>query len=160
MYVLLCAAAVLALGALHNYREDRKLAAYLQRNPDRLNNMLESESKYAQIMSRINDLIEVFGKTRDLDAVLNRAMEALDEVFEADALLLQLYNAEGRISIIIGISDCSGDAGNAEDLVSVADEALYYGKCHGRNQIVRARENREAIEKESTDRRKAEKNLI
>ncbi|MBS3762230.1 MAG: diguanylate cyclase [Planctomycetes bacterium] len=64
---------------------------------------------------------------------------------------------EGCISITMGISDCPGDAGNAEDLVSVADQALYYGKCHGRNQIVRARENREAIEKESEDRREAEK---
>ncbi len=67
---------------------------YWKRQSGKLYNMLSTESNYGKVMSSINDLIEVFGKTRDLDAVLNEAVEALDVVLDIDVLVLQLYSSE------------------------------------------------------------------
>jgi diguanylate cyclase (GGDEF)-like protein len=84
--------ATLILGRLLSAREREH--AYLARDADRLSNMVEIEAMYSRVLAMINNLVQVFGRTRDLDAVLTEAANALQEILDVDVLLLQLYSTE------------------------------------------------------------------
>ena len=53
------------------------------------------EEAQAALMARISDLIEVFTRTRNLEAVLNEAVRALQTTLGVSLVLLQLYEEEG-----------------------------------------------------------------
>ncbi len=74
----------------------------LQRTVDTLRRRGAYEEAQAQLMDRISDLIEVFTRTRNLEAVLNEAVRALQGALRVDLLVLQLYEEEeGKFTLSI-----------------------------------------------------------
>lgn len=91
---LLLIAGTLFVVAWQQYHRVWRERHYWKRNSGKLYNMLSTKTNYAKVMSSINNLIQVFSRTRDLDSVLNEAAEALDAVLDVDVLVLQLYSSE------------------------------------------------------------------
>ena len=48
----------------------------------------------ARVLSSVNQLTEVFGETRDVDAVLDEAVRAIREILDVDNIVLELYGSE------------------------------------------------------------------
>ncbi|MFW6045042.1 MAG: diguanylate cyclase [Planctomycetota bacterium] len=92
--ILMSAAGVFTGIAWYTHRRTRNQSRHWKRYADKLNNILAMESSYGRVMSSINDLLQVFGRTRDLDSVLEEAIETLDAVLQVDVLVLQLYSTE------------------------------------------------------------------
>lgn len=67
----------------------------LQRTCEALRRRGAYEEAQADLMGRISDLIEVFTRTRNLEAVLNEAIRALQSALGVSFLVLQLYEEEG-----------------------------------------------------------------
>ena len=90
--VLLLAAAVWQHVLLKQAHGD---GVVLERTVDALRRRGAYEEAQAQLMTRISDLIEVFTRTRNLEAVLNEAVRALQGALGVSFLVLQLYEEEG-----------------------------------------------------------------
>ena len=67
----------------------------LQRTVEALRRREAYEEAQSELMARISDLIEVFTRTRNLEAVLNEAVRALQAILGVSFLVLQLYDDEG-----------------------------------------------------------------
>ena len=67
----------------------------LQRTCEALRRRGAYEEAQADLMARISDLIEVFTRTRNLEAVLHEAIRALQSALGVSLLVLQLYEEEG-----------------------------------------------------------------
>ncbi|MHC4250233.1 MAG: sensor domain-containing diguanylate cyclase, partial [Planctomycetota bacterium] len=48
----------------------------------------------ARVLSSVNQLTEVFGETRDVNAVLDEAVRAIREILDVDNIVLELYGSE------------------------------------------------------------------
>jgi len=97
--LLLLAAAVWQHLLLKHAHHDGTI---LQRTVDALRRRGAYEEAQAQLMDRISDLIEVFTRTRNLEAVLNEAVRALQGALGVDLLVLQLYEEEeGKFTLSI-----------------------------------------------------------
>ena len=83
----------------------------LQRTVEALRRRGAYEEAQAALMARISDLIEVFTRTRNLEAVLNEAVRSLQTALGVSLVILQLYEEEGgRFTLSIE------DAGEPVDL--------------------------------------------
>ena len=70
---------------------------------------------------------------------MDQAYKALSKLRE-EVINHVLEYGEERMNITMTFGLVEGDSRNINDIVKVADELLYYGKTHGRNQIVRGDE--------------------
>ena len=70
---------------------------------------------------------------------MDQAYKALSKLRE-EVINHVLEYGEERLNITMTFGLVEGDSRNINDIVKVADELLYYGKTHGRNQIVRGDE--------------------
>ncbi|MFP4056303.1 MAG: diguanylate cyclase [Candidatus Brocadiia bacterium] len=96
--LLLCAALWqrFLLGAAHRDQ------FVLQRTVEALRRREAYEESQAELMARISDLIEVFTRTRNLEAVLNEAVRSLQSTLGVSLLVLQLYAEEaGKFTLSI-----------------------------------------------------------
>jgi len=74
----------------------------LERTVEALRRREAYEESQAALMARISDLIEVFTRTRNLEAVLNEAVRALQSTLDVSFLVLQLYEEEaGKFTLSI-----------------------------------------------------------
>ncbi len=88
------AAAALFVIARKAFAERDESLLKLRRRIDTLENRLEVNQEMTTIFDGMNNLIETFTETRDLDAVLNQAAEILRKVLQVDVLTLELYSTE------------------------------------------------------------------
>jgi len=66
-----------------------------------------------------------------------RALEILDG-FRAKLSEQTVYHGNTRVSITVTVGLCSGEnIADYEQYLRIADEKLYWGKKHGKNQIVK-----------------------
>jgi diguanylate cyclase (GGDEF)-like protein len=75
-------------------------AILLERTVEALRRREAYEESQATLMARISDLIEVFTRTRNLEAVLNESVRALQATLGVSCLVLQLYEDEGGRSTL------------------------------------------------------------
>ena len=75
-------------------------AILLERTVEALRRREAYEESQATHMARISDLIEVFTRTRNLEAVLNESVRALQATLGVSCLVLQLYEDEGGRSTL------------------------------------------------------------
>ena len=76
-----------AAGESHHFVVHRSIEALRRRG--------DYEEAQAKLMERISDLIEVFTRTRNLEAVLSEAVRVLQASLGVSLLVLQLYEEEG-----------------------------------------------------------------
>lgn len=110
-------AAVLLIAAFwqrYLVRAAARDAAILQRTVAALRRREAADQAEFTLMSCIGDLIEVFTRTRNLEPILHEAVRALQPTFQADALVLQLHDAEtGRVALAVEEGDHRLDLGDA-----------------------------------------------
>ena len=89
------------------------------------------EESQAALMARISDLIEVFTRTRNLEAVLNEAVRALQTTLGVSLLVLQLYEEEaGEFTLSIE------EGGEGLDLgAEIRSDVIEHGKSRLINQL-------------------------
>ena len=106
----------------------RREVSVLKRNLETLQLRGDFERGQAEILERISSLIEVFNRTRDLDAVLHQAVKALRSILNVDVIVLQLHSdVESRFFARIedGATDVDLGAEIQRDVVE-----------HGRSRLV------------------------
>ena len=86
--------AIIAVVLKHSESRSRREFLVLKRNLETLQLRGDFQRGQAEILEKINSLIEVFNRTRDLDAVLYRAVSALRSILNVDVIVLQLYSDE------------------------------------------------------------------
>ncbi len=91
---LAAAAAVLLVVAGKAFARGDSETGRLGRATERLQHRLEMSGEIATIFDGMNQLIETFAETRDLDSVLNQAAGILYKVLSVDVLMLELYSTE------------------------------------------------------------------
>ncbi len=95
-------------------------------------NILKSEMTGKGFAARWGgeEFILVFDKT-DADSAVPHLEKALDRI-RANVVETEGYSI--KVTMTFGVSE--GTQGSIEGIVAVSDEKLYYGKQHGRNQVV------------------------
>jgi len=103
----------------------------LQRTVESLRRRGAYEESQAALMARISDLIEVFTRTRNLEAVLNEAVRALQSTLGVNLLVLQLFEEEaGRFALSIE------EGGEGIDLgEEIRTDVIEHGKSRLINQL-------------------------
>ena len=72
---------------------------------------------------------------KDYDfASARQKIEDLRKLIEATPTVF--FNKSISVTITIGLTKCMESFSNAEDLIKIADERMYYGKQHGKNVLV------------------------
>lgn len=96
LFAAASAALALAVGLALRYMLIKEEAEkrYLGRETEAQLMRLSMDSERARVLASVNHLAEVFGETRDVDAVLDEAVRAIREILGVDNLVLELYGSE------------------------------------------------------------------
>ena len=109
----------------------RRRASLLERTIETLRRRGAFEESQANLMARISDLIEVFTRARNLEAVLNEAVRALQSALGVSLLVLQLYEEEaGKFTLSIEQGGAGIDLGD-----EIRTEVIEHGKSRLINQL-------------------------
>ena len=68
-----------------------------------------------------------------IDEAYNILKEMHDEI---ESTVVEYEDLKVRVNTSMGVASYKDTCGNIEELVDLADKAMYYGKTHGRGMIV------------------------
>jgi len=106
----------------------------LERTVEALRRREAYEESQSALMARISDLIEVFTRTRNLEAVLNEAVRSLQAALGVSFLVLQLYEEEaGKFTLSIEEGGERVDLGD-----EIRTDVIEQGKSRLINQLASA----------------------
>jgi len=87
-------ALVIGLALMYMSAREESARRYSGREAEAKLMRLSVDSERARVLTSVNQLVEVFGETRDLDAVLDEAVRAIREILGVENLVLELYGSE------------------------------------------------------------------